>query len=303
MPRDATPDYCCQFMNTTIPLLPLDSLPETLERSVAVRFTGPTTAPLPHLPLDQPHRNAFYKIGLCLRGSARLRVNLETYEVGPASLIVLSPHTIMQWVARSADCEALSLFFTKEFAAAGGGASPDGFAFFASDAQHIVSLSPEAAASLTAQLHTIGQRYASPHPYREPILRSLLQVLLYDTAPLYTAQHIAITTGRTRSQVLAAAFKQLVTTHYATQRNLAFYADQLCITPQYLAETVKAATGKRAVEWISESVLLEARVLLHNPALSLAQIAEVLHFADQSTFGRFFRHQTGLSPARYRQQA
>jgi AraC family transcriptional activator of pobA len=73
--------------------------------------------------------------------------------------------------------------------------------------------------------------------------------------------------------------------------------------PQYLAETVKAATGKRAVEWLTEAVLLEARVLLHNPALSLAQIAEALHFADQSTFGRFFRHQTGLTPARYRQQS
>jgi AraC family transcriptional activator of pobA len=289
-------------MNVTIPLLPLDSLPETIEGSAAVRFTGPTTAPLRHLPLDKPNRNTFYNIGLCVRGSARLRVNLETYELGPASLIVLSPHTIMQWVARSADCEALSLFFTNEFAAAGGGASPEGFAFFAPDAQHVVSLSPEAAARLTAQLHTIGQRYASPHPYREPILRSLLQVLLYDTAPLYTAQHVASTTGRSRSQVIAAAFKQLVTTHYATQRNLAFYADQLCITPPYLAETVQAATGKRAVQWVTDAVLLEARVLLHNPTLSLAQIAEVLHFADQSTFGRFFRHQTGLTPARYRQQ-
>jgi AraC family transcriptional activator of pobA len=155
----------------------------------------------------------------------------ETYELGPASLIVLSPYTIMQWIERSADCEALSLFFTKEFVVAGGGASPDGFTFFASDAQHVVSLSPDAAVHLTAQLHTIGQRYASPHPYREPILRSLLQVLLYDTAPLYTAQHVASTGGWTRSQLLTADFKQLVTKHYATERNLAFYADQLCITP------------------------------------------------------------------------
>ena len=289
-------------MNATIPVFHLDTLTEPNERLAAVLFAGLTAAPVPHLPLDRPHRNAFYKIGLCLRGSARLRVNLETYDLGPASLIVLSPYTIMQWVARSADCQALSFFFTKEFAAAGGGASPDNFAFFAPDAQHVLPLPPAAAARLTALLHTIGQRYEAPHPYREPILRSLLQVLLYDTAPLYTAQHVAATAGRTRSQRLAADFKQLVNTHYATEQGLAFYAGKLCITPQYLAEAVKAATGKRAVAWVAEAVLLEARVLLHNPTLPIGQIAEALHFADQSTFGRFFRRHTGLTPARYRQQ-
>ena len=116
-------------MNATIPLLYLDTLAETTDRLAAVRFVGPTAGPLPHLPLNQPHRNAFSKISLCLLGSTRLRVNLETYDFKTGSLIVLSPYTIMQWVARSADCEALSFFFTKEFAVIGGGASPDEFAF------------------------------------------------------------------------------------------------------------------------------------------------------------------------------
>ena len=287
-------------MNATIPVFHLDTLTETVEKTAAVRFAGPA-APLPHLPLDCPHRNTFYKIGLCLRGSARLRVNLETYDLAPASLIVLSPHTIMQWVARSADCESLSFFFTQEFAAAGG-LNLDGFAFFAPDAQHVLPLPPEAAASLTDQLHAIGQRYTTPHPHRELILRSLLQVLLYDAAPLYQAQHQATTAGRTRRQLIAAEFKQLVTTYYATERSLAFYADRLCITPKHLAETVKAATGKRAVAWLDEAVLLEAQVLLQNPALPIAHIAEALHFADPSTFGRFFQRLTGRTPARYRQQ-
>ena len=289
-------------MNATIPIFHLDALADLTEKPAAVRFAGPTAAPVPHLPLDRPHRNAFYKIGLCLRGSARLRVNLETYDLGPASLVVLPPYAIMQWAARSADCEALSLFFTKEFAAAGGGASPDGFAFFAPGAHHVLPLPPAAAAHLAALLRTIGQRYGAPHPYREQILRSLLQVLLYDTAPLYQAQQVASATGRTRAQLIAADFKQLANAHYAAERGLAFYADKLCITPKHLAETVKAATGQRAAAWLAEAVLLEAQVLLQNPALPISRIAEALHFAGQSTFGRFFRQHTGLTPARYRQQ-
>lgn len=289
-------------MPATITLFRLDALPEPGERLPAVRFVGPTAAPVPYLPLNWPHRNAFFKIGVCLRGSARLRVNLETYDLGPNSLVVLSPYTVMQWVARSADWEALSFFFTREFAGAGGGASPDTFAFFAPDACHVLPLPPAAAAHLTALLHGIGQRYEAPHPYREQVLRSLLQVLLYDTAPLYQAQHATSTARRTRAQLLAAEFKQLANTHYATERGLAFYADRLCVSSKHLAETVKAATGRRALAWLADAALLEAQVLLQNPALTLDQIAEALHFAEASTFARFFNRHTGLTPARYRQQ-
>jgi AraC family transcriptional activator of pobA len=234
--------------------------------------------------------------------AARLQVNLETYDLGPGSLMVLSPYVIKQWPFMSADMDALSIFFTKEFSAAGGGPNLDAFAFFARDARHVLTLPPAEAASITALLQTIEQKYDAPHAYREEILRSLIHILLHETAPIYSAQHTLPSTILTRSQLIAASFKHLVNTHYTTERSLAFYADKLCISPKHLAETVREATGKRAAEWLAEAVLLEARVLLQNPALTIAQIADTLHFADQSTFGRFFRNNTGVSPASYRQR-
>ena len=288
-------------MTPAIPVYPLAALTKTSEKPAAVFFLGPNSAAA-HLPIDQPYRSEYYKIGIMLRGTGRLQVNLETYDLGPGSLLLLSPYVIKQWPFMSEDCEALSIFFTKEFVAAGGGPNPDTFAFFERDARHVFTPPPAEAASLTALLHTIGQKYEATHAYREEILRSLVHILLHETAPVYSAQHVAAKTGQTRSQLIAAAFKQLVNTHYATERSLAFYADKLCITPKHLAETVKEATGKRAVAWLAEAVLLEAHVLLQNPALAIGQIADTLHFADQSAFGRFFRNNTGVSPAGYRQR-
>ena len=65
---------------------------------------------------------------------------------------------------------------------------------------------------------------------------------------------------------------------------------------------MKEATGKRALEWLAEAVLLEAHMLLQNLALSIGPVADTLHFADQSTFGGFFRKSTGVAPAVYRQR-
>ncbi|GAB3864607.1 helix-turn-helix domain-containing protein [Hymenobacter segetis] len=288
-------------MTAAILLYQLNTLTEADEKPAAVFFLGPNSA-LSHLPIDLPYRSNYYKIGLCLRGHARLKVNLETYDIEPDSLMVLSPYVIKQWPFMSADFEGLSVFFTREFISANCSLNPDAFSFFEGDARHVFQLTSSQADNIAALLQSIEHKYDAPHAYREEILRSLIQILLHEIAPIYSAQHVSATVTQTRSQLIAAAFKKLVSTHYATERSLSFYADKLCITPKHLAETVKEATGRRAVEWLAEAVLLEANVLLQNPALTIAQIADTLHFADQSTFGRFFRKGIGVSPAAYRQR-
>jgi AraC family transcriptional activator of pobA len=288
-------------MSATIPVYHLTALTEATEKPAEVFFLGPNSG-RSHLPINLPYRSNYYKIGLCLRGHARLQVNLETYDIGPNSLMVLSPYVIKQWPVMSADFEGLSIFFTSAFITANSGLSLDAFPFFARDAKHVLQLPPASAEGLAALLRAIEQKYDAPHAYREEILRSLIHILLHETAPVYSSQQASVTGIQTRSQLIAAEFKKLVNSHYAAERSLAFYADKLCITAKHLAETVKEVTGKRAAEWLAEAVLLEATVLLQNPALTIAQVAESLHFADQSAFGRFFRKATGASPAAYRQR-
>ncbi|UOQ99638.1 helix-turn-helix domain-containing protein [Hymenobacter sp. 5317J-9] len=288
-------------MSVAIPIYPLSALAETEEKPAAVFLLGPHSASA-QLPINLPYRSSYYKVGLCLRGQARLNVNLETYDVGPNSLMVLSPYVIKQWPSFSTDFEGLSIFFTQEFISANSSLHLDAFSFFERDARHVFTLTPAQADSIAALLRTIEQKYHEPHAYRDEILRSLIHILLHETAPIYSLQQISAAAVLPRGHQIAAAFKKLVNTHYAAERSLAFYADKLCITPKHLAETVKDATGKRAAEWLTEAVLLEANVLLQNPALTIAQVADNLNFADQSTFGRFYRNNTGVSPAAHRQQ-
>ena len=288
-------------MSTSIPVYQLQALTKAEGKPAAVLFLGPNSAPAT-LPINLPYRSNYYKIGICLHGSARLQVNLDSYDIGPGSLMLLSPYVIKQWPAFSADFEGLSIFFTRDFISAGSSLNPDAFTYFERDARHVLPLLPAQAERMGALLQAIGQKYDEPHAYREEILRSLVHILLHETAPIYSQQHVAANAVQPRSQLIASEFKKLANRYYATERSLAFYADKLCISPKHLAETVKEATGKRAVEWLAEAVLLEAHVLLQNPALTVGQIADTLHFADQSTFSRFFRNNTGVSPAAHRQR-
>lgn len=68
----------------------------------------------------------------------------------------------------------------------------------------------------------------------------------------------------------------------------------------HLSEVVKAQSGKPAIKHIHERLVLEARRLLFHTPESLKEIAFNLGFSEASYFTRFFKRETGLTPAEYR---
>ena len=42
--------------------------------------------------------------------------------------------------------------------------------------------------------------------------------------------------------------------------------------------------------------------MLRNPALTIQQVASMLYFSDQSSFGKFFKKHTGITPKQYKDE-
>ena len=96
-------------------------------------------------------------------------------------------------------------------------------------------------------------------------------------------------------------FAELLSKHIRTETNIEFYAEKLCISKQYLSLIVKEKTQVSVGKIISIMRVEEASRLLRDPELTLQQIAEELSFADQSSFGKFFKKHSGMTPMKYRQ--
>ena len=104
----------------------------------------------------------------------------------------------------------------------------------------------------------------------------------------------------TRSKAILEDFLKLVRDYHTKQRDLSFYADKLYLTPKYLSKLVKTVSGKSAHEWIDAFVILEAKNMLKYSDLSIKSIVYELNFPNQTTFYRFFKAKTGLTPSQYR---
>ena len=81
---------------------------------------------------------------------------------------------------------------------------------------------------------------------------------------------------------------------------MAFYADKLHVTPNYLNIIVRRMNAISAKEQINKQIELVIRTLLDTTDLSVKQIAERLHYEDPSYLCRIFRKQTGMTPMQYR---
>lgn len=103
-----------------------------------------------------------------------------------------------------------------------------------------------------------------------------------------------------RSKQLFNEFMALVKQYHTQHRGVKFYAEKLCLTPNYLSGSVKDYTGKTATEWVNDFVILEAKIMLKDSNLSIQEISYQLNFPDQSAFGKYFKQLVGIGPKHYR---
>lgn len=99
---------------------------------------------------------------------------------------------------------------------------------------------------------------------------------------------------------IALRFCDCVFQNFKEEHEVSFYAERLCLTPVLLSRAIKNATGKPALGIIHDIISTEAKIQLRRQEVSIQEIADYLHFSDQSSFSKFFKKNTGMSPMAFR---
>lgn len=107
----------------------------------------------------------------------------------------------------------------------------------------------------------------------------------------------------TAVQQLLTQFHEDVVKYYRESREVRFYAMRQNLTPKYFGTVVREATGIGVGDWIAKYVITQAKFLLrHNTNLNINQVGSQLGFPEQTTFSRYFKTHTGMSPKEYRNE-
>ncbi len=136
------------------------------------------------------------------------------------------------------------------------------------------------------------------------VIKGLAHALSYTILSMVgryqTVRHGSDGMDTSRAQQIFDKFMTLLHVYHDRERSIQFYADKMCLTPKYISGTIKAYSGKCALEWINDYVILEAKMMLRYTMMTVQEISNSLNFPTQSAFGKYFKQQVGVGPKQYR---
>ena len=138
------------------------------------------------------------------------------------------------------------------------------------------------------------------HLFREELLGSLLTAHILDLYDIHARCRNASSLSEHTASLLRSFIELLYNGEYMRNRNLDFYATHLCITPHYLSEICRKASGRPATYWIDRFTIQEITRLLRQKELSLTTIAERMNFSSVPYFSRYVQKRIGVPPSEYR---
>ena len=104
-----------------------------------------------------------------------------------------------------------------------------------------------------------------------------------------------------RAAVLLRRFtEELSKGSFRQHRNLEWYAQKLFVTPHYLSEICRRASGRSASYFIDLFTVQEIASLLIRKELPIQKIAEDFSFCSASYFSRYVVRHLGMTPLMFR---
>ena len=247
--------------------------------------------------LGQPYRMQEGRIAIITDGWARVLINLIEYVFRPNHISLIAPGSIIQIIETSQDFDAHMMAIEQNFLPIAG--KEEFFAHFLQRKRNLLLPLTSDEQKQIENFVTVMWSVLQEPVFRKEVIQHLLAGLLYNIEYIAKGKGQAEHTPLTRQNDIFQRFISLVNTYSKTERNVNFYADKLCLTPRYLNTVIRQASQQTIMDWINQSIILEAKVLLKHSNHLVYQISDELNFPNPSFFCKFFKRMTGMTPQEY----
>lgn len=253
---------------------------------------------LHHLPINMPfikeaHKHDFFMLLIIENGSGIHTIDFENYEVSDFTIFFLAPGQAHHWDL-SPKTTGYQILFPADFLQSYQIENP----FFKSKSIPFLNINQDYYDQLTGEIRQMEIELKTSFPYSEVLIRNRLLIILALLRRWYEASYQD--SYIVKPNRLLQNFSSLLEEHYHGHNDVAFYADKLHVTANYLNTVCKKESGLTAGEQIRDRILLEIKRMLILTNADIKEIAFSLGFNDTSYFGRFFKKFTGQTPLAFR---
>jgi AraC family transcriptional activator of pobA len=287
------------MMLKKIPVYDICSIDEqTVHRDLLIDRFG-TYLSKHYQDLHRPHRHTFYHFVLFTKGKGSHTIDFAKFRVEPFQMYFMIPGQVHSWHFES-PVDGYIVHFNESLFSSFLQNSHflERFIFFQGNAADCICKIPMGGQDAIIDIFEIMLREITLKNI-DMVRIKLLELFLVIEKLCDRKPHKQVPRQK---QTLLRNFQSLIDKHFRTIRLPKEYAELLYVTPNHLNALCRDLLGKTAGDMIRERVVLEAKRLLTNADMSVAQIAYELNFQDNSYFVRFFKKEVGTTPDDFRKQ-
>lgn len=176
--------------------------------------------------------------------------------------------------------------------------------FFNYNVNEALHLSPKEEQTIKSIFRNIESEYQNNQDeFSKEIIIFHLETLLKYADRFYKRQFL---NRKDMNKALFTRFREKLDEYFESGQleengipTVEWLAGQLSVSHRYMSDTIKAETGKTAVDQINLYLVEEAKNLLLAPNASISETAYKLGFEYPQYFSRLFKKKTGFSPKEY----
>lgn len=207
---------------------------------------------------DYPLRIDALTIILCSEGESTVVIDLQEYTLKKDTLLVLQPENFLQVTSCTEDFNSYAVVCGKNVVEQ---VLPKMTAMLPLIMQHrmmpLQQLTPKEAIGIKSFYTFLKLKLEEEKsPFQEQKVLCMLQAALFEIMDIRMAHSQKAPRPHTRKEEIMARFILEVCKHFQRERQVSFYAKNLCVTPKHLSAVVKEISGRTAGEWIDHYVVL-----------------------------------------------
>jgi two-component system response regulator YesN len=94
--------------------------------------------------------------------------------------------------------------------------------------------------------------------------------------------------------------KEIINKKYHENLSTSRLSEEIYLTPNYLSQIFKQATGETITEYITKTRMEQAKELLKSTSFKIIEIAEMVGYDNPHYFSTAFKKYTGIHPQKFR---
>jgi AraC-like DNA-binding protein len=114
-----------------------------------------------------------------------------------------------------------------------------------------------------------------------------MRMLYLDAMSAHAALFEREETTQRAADIMSRFIQMLESGCYRQHRTVAYYAQELCVTPKHLHKISTQVSGRSPSYWIQQFTVMEIRHLMMHDKLSAKVIADRMNFDNVSHFSRY----------------